>query len=113
MVASFILVSLLAAFSSAQKTDCVGVNAISPKCRSVEVPYTRDFFYVGGRALTVSTGELTADKLYVEKLTPTRGPYQSKPVVFSHGGGCTGATWVCIKPRKPVYKKREQQLTLD
>ncbi|KAF2125528.1 alpha/beta-hydrolase [Dothidotthia symphoricarpi CBS 119687] len=95
MVSSLILVSLLATLSSAQRTNCTGVNAISPKCSSPDTfPYTRDFFYVGGRPLTVATGELTADKLYVEKITPSRGPYQSKPLVFSHGGGCTGATWL-------------------
>jgi hypothetical protein len=28
--------------------DCTGVNGISPKCKSQESSYQRDFFYIGG-----------------------------------------------------------------
>ncbi|TDZ14663.1 putative secreted lipase [Colletotrichum orbiculare MAFF 240422] len=74
--------------------DCTGVNAIHPRCRNADsIPYTRDFFYVGGRALETASGELTADKLYVEKISPIL-PLRSKPVVFFHGGGCSGTSWL-------------------
>ncbi|KAF6824180.1 hypothetical protein CMUS01_10367 [Colletotrichum musicola] len=74
--------------------DCTGVNAIHPRCHPADViPYTRDFFYVGGRALETGSGELTADKLYVEKISPIL-PLRTTPVVLFHGGGCSGTTWL-------------------
>ncbi|KZL66576.1 hypothetical protein CT0861_04491 [Colletotrichum tofieldiae] len=74
--------------------DCTGVNAIHPSCRNADtIPYTRDVFYVGGRALKTAFGELTADKLYVENISPIL-PLRSKPMVFFHGGGCSGTTWL-------------------
>jgi pimeloyl-ACP methyl ester carboxylesterase len=84
----------LASFGSAQETNCTGIKAINPKCRSPDsVPYTRDFFYVGGRSVNGTTGHITADQLYVEKIIPLVSN-QSTPIVFSHGGGCTGTTWL-------------------
>ncbi|KAF1928326.1 alpha/beta-hydrolase [Didymella exigua CBS 183.55] len=71
-----------------------GINAINPKCQSAEKAYTRDFFYVGGRSLESATGELTADKLYVEKIVPASSARKSKPLVFFHGGGCTATSWL-------------------
>lgn len=87
-------VTLFASLTIAQRTNCTGVNAISPRCKTAEVPYTRDFFYIGGRPPESATGELTADKLYVEKISPVSGGRKSKPVVFSHGGGCTATSWL-------------------
>ncbi|KAK1974741.1 Alpha/Beta hydrolase protein [Colletotrichum cereale] len=88
-----LLASVSSAFDFGDR-DCTGVNAIHPRCRNADtIPYTRDFFYVGGRALTTTSGELTADKLYVEKISPIF-PLKSKPVVFFHGGGCSGTTWL-------------------
>lgn len=94
MLVSSVWIALLASLASGQRTNCTGVNAISPKCRTAETPYTRDFFYVGGRPLESATGELTADKLYVEKITPVSGAKKSKPLVFFHGGGCTATSWL-------------------
>ncbi|KAJ8117332.1 hypothetical protein OPT61_g1454 [Boeremia exigua] len=94
MLLSSTLTVLLAGLVSAQRTNCTGIHAISPKCRTSETPYTRDFFYVGGRSLESATGELTADKLYVEKITPVSGVKKSKPLVFFHGGGCTATSWL-------------------
>jgi pimeloyl-ACP methyl ester carboxylesterase len=89
-----VCIALLATVTAGQRTNCTGVNAISPKCVSHEVPYTRDFFYVGGRPLESATGELTADKLYVEKIVPISRARKSKPLVFFHGGGCTATSWL-------------------
>jgi pimeloyl-ACP methyl ester carboxylesterase len=87
-------VAALASFGSAQQTDCVGVKAINPRCRNADsTPYTRDFFYVGSRSVNTSAGQINGDKLYVEKIAPLVST-QSKPIVFSHGGGCTGTTWL-------------------
>jgi pimeloyl-ACP methyl ester carboxylesterase len=74
--------------------NCTGVNAININCKSPEAPYTRDSFYVGGRSLNASTGTLTVDQLYVEKLTPTSSKHQENPLIFIHGGGIAGSTWL-------------------
>ncbi|EQB50073.1 hypothetical protein CGLO_10521 [Colletotrichum gloeosporioides Cg-14] len=93
----FICAGLLAVAplaSGLEGRDCTGVNAIHPQCRNADaVPYLRDFFYVGGRALDTASGELTADKLYVEKLRPVF-PLRETPIVFFHGGGCSGTSWL-------------------
>ncbi|KAH7357897.1 Alpha/Beta hydrolase protein [Plectosphaerella cucumerina] len=95
MVQLTTLLGLLATVTAVAARDCTGVNSIHPGCRTADtIPYTRDFFYVGGRALSVpGGGELSADKLYVEKISPII-PLRSKPVVFFHGGGCSGTTWL-------------------
>ncbi|KAH8676146.1 Alpha/Beta hydrolase protein [Xylariales sp. PMI_506] len=74
--------------------NCTGLNAISPHCPSNEVAYTRDAFYVGGRGIEISSGMITADQLYVEKLTPVGGPRHPHPLVFFHGGAVSGVTWL-------------------
>ena len=73
--------------------DCTGVLALSPRCGSDQAPYARDVFYVGGRYYGDDTGNRITDQLYVEKLTPA-AVTQSKPVVFLHGGGGSGVSWL-------------------
>lgn len=73
--------------ASAGSSNCVGINAISPRCATRESPYSRDIFYVGGHYENSALGNLTYDQIYVEKLTPARGVRQPKPIVFFHGGG--------------------------
>ncbi|KAG5810176.1 hypothetical protein H9Q74_005362 [Fusarium xylarioides] len=77
-----------------RKVDCTGTNAISMHCRSNEVPYTRDFFYIGGRSAKGTSGTITVDQIYVEKLMPTTQWTQKHPLVFFHGGGLSGSTWL-------------------
>lgn len=90
-----VLMAVLASLTVASPLNCTGVNAISPKCGVADwMPYTRDFFYVGGRSLETTAGELTADKIYVEKISPIAGSSRLKPVVFFHGGGCSGTSWL-------------------
>lgn len=89
-----VAIGVLTGAAAADQLDCSGVNAININCSSPEAPYTRDAFYVGGRAVNASTGTLTADQLYVEKLTPTGSALQTKPLVFFHGGGIAGSTWL-------------------
>ncbi|KAF2087650.1 alpha/beta-hydrolase [Saccharata proteae CBS 121410] len=82
-------------YNSSTTSDCIGVNAIAPSCRSNETLHRRDFFYVGGHYVSDSSvGNLTYGQLYVEKLTPALGVNQTKPIVFFHGGGATGTTWL-------------------
>lgn len=73
--------------------DCTGVLALSPRCSSNQPAYARDFFYVGGRYYEDASGNRTTDQLYVEKLTPA-AVTQPKPVVFFHGGGTSGVSWL-------------------
>lgn len=74
--------------------NCTGVYALSPKCSSPETGYQRDFFYIGGHYWDDGTGNRTTEGLYVEKLTPLGGVSQSKPIVFFHGGGTSGVSWL-------------------
>ncbi|KAL0934100.1 uncharacterized protein CTRU02_210899 [Colletotrichum truncatum] len=90
--------------------NCTGVNAISTKCVSKETPHTRDFFYVGGRYIEKASGNVTVDQLYVEKLVPLasgrnrrRGVAAAKPIVFFHGGGTTGVTWLNTPDNRPGW----------
>lgn len=78
----------------ARAEDCTGTNAISMNCRSPETAYKRDFFYIGGRTAQGTSGTITIDQLYVEKLTPTKSWIQRHPLVFFHGGGLSGSTWL-------------------
>ena len=73
---------------------CSGLAAIHPKCKSSQSHHQRDIFYVGGRSLDIGTGNLTIDQLYIEKLTPSDGVTQPKPLVFFHGGAVSGTTWL-------------------
>ncbi|OLN97873.1 putative secreted lipase-like protein 2 [Colletotrichum chlorophyti] len=90
--------------------NCTGVNAISTKCISKETSHTRDFFYVGGRYIEGAGGNVTVDQLYVEKLTPVgahgirrRVLPATKPLVFFHGGGTTGVTWLNTPDNRPGW----------
>lgn len=73
--------------------DCTGVLALSPRCSSNQAACARDVFYVGGRYYEDASGNRTTDQLYVEKLTPA-AVTQPKPVVFFHGGGTSGVSWL-------------------
>lgn len=77
-----------------QSVDCTGINAVSPSCATAETSYHRDVFYVGGRWIETASGNITADHLYVEKLTPAGGVKQAKPLVFFHGGAVSGVQWL-------------------
>ncbi|KAL8994993.1 MAG: hypothetical protein Q9169_005192 [Polycauliona sp. 2 TL-2023] len=75
---------------------CIGLGALSPKCRPVEASHSREVYYVGGHyKLDASSGqEVLVDQVYVEKLTPARSTRQPFPLVFFHGGGYSGAAWL-------------------
>lgn len=83
--------------------DCSGVQAINPRCASNEAPYRRDLFYVGGRYMNMTLGNVTVDQVYVEKLSPVVGARQPHPLVFFHGGGTSGATWLNTPDNRCVF----------
>jgi hypothetical protein len=87
-------IALCAAATVAASGHCAGLNAIAPGCKSSEAPYIRDFYYVGGENFVSAFGNATVDQMYVEKLTPVGGVSQPKPLIFIHGGGPSGATWL-------------------
>lgn len=92
--AALLMLAGTAAAAAAAAVDCSGVNAVSPQCASVETTYSRDVFMVGGRWVPVSSGNITADQVYVEKLTPAGGVVHDKPLVFFHGGAVSGVQWL-------------------
>ncbi|KAL8999158.1 MAG: hypothetical protein Q9169_001937 [Polycauliona sp. 2 TL-2023] len=61
-----------------------------------EANHRRTVFFVGGRYVTNETTKSTfaVDQMYVEQLTPERGVKQPHPLIFMHGGGLTGVTWL-------------------
>lgn len=84
--------------------DCTGVQAIGPQCASAETGYRRDFFYVGGETVATATGNnITANQLYVEKLSPLGGATHPNPLVFFHGGGFSGTTWLNTADNRPGF----------
>jgi hypothetical protein len=76
--------------------DCIGVNGISPKCRSQESTYQRDFFYIGGGYVdsSIPGQQMWSDQLYVEKMTPASKVNKPYPIVFVSAGVNTGAEWL-------------------
>ncbi|EEY16014.1 conserved hypothetical protein [Verticillium alfalfae VaMs.102] len=98
MRASNFLVSALAAAglasASCKPSNCEATNGVAFGCPTVDKAYVRDAFFLGGRTVALSDGNYTVDQLFVEKLTPVRGVTQPKPLVFLHGGGISGATWL-------------------
>lgn len=55
---------------------------------SQEVPYLRDYFYVGGKYVDDgSGGHIFRDQMYVERLQPAGGTRQKTPIVMIHGQG--------------------------
>ncbi|KAI4107845.1 MAG: hypothetical protein LQ339_002455 [Xanthoria mediterranea] len=61
-----------------------------------ETNHRRTVFFVGGRYVFNETTKSTnaVDQMYVEQLTPERGVRQPHPLIFLHGGGLTGLTWL-------------------
>ncbi|KAL8767679.1 MAG: hypothetical protein Q9209_005859 [Squamulea sp. 1 TL-2023] len=61
-----------------------------------EANHRRTVFYVGGQYVFNETAKSTyaVDQMYVEQLTPERGVTKPHPLVFMHGGGLTGVTWL-------------------
>lgn len=58
---------------------------------SPESPYTRDYFYVGGRYVVDDTGQHTfREQMYVEHLAPIYAASHEYPLVFIHGQVQTG-----------------------
>jgi hypothetical protein len=81
---SLLIIWGAAAAAAVRGADCEGINAIRPGCTSIEAPYRRDTFYVGGEYLPYSntTQSITSGQIYVEKLTPLAGANQTYPLVF-------------------------------
>ncbi|KAL1607265.1 hypothetical protein SLS59_002228 [Nothophoma quercina] len=86
------LFGLAALSAAADKSTaaCVGVAAISPKCKSLQAHYERDVFYVDGRLLNPGTGNTTVNQQYVGNLTLQL----VLPLVFFHGDAVSGTTWL-------------------
>ncbi|KAI9808698.1 MAG: hypothetical protein M1825_003850 [Sarcosagium campestre] len=59
-----------------------------------EVPHRRHVFYVGGQRVAVTGGTNIVNQLYTEQLIPAKGVTQPNPLVFFHGGGFSGTTWL-------------------
>lgn len=73
--------------------QCIGINAISPYCKTSEAAYSRDYFYIGGRyQLNEKINQsILVDQMYVEKLTPRGGATKPYPIVLFTAGVPSGA----------------------
>lgn len=78
------------------KTDCTGINAVSPQCSSAEAAYSRDFFYIGGGYVPsgIPGQDMWGNQLYVEKLTPAKKVKKDYPIVFVSAGVPAGNVWL-------------------
>lgn len=103
----FLATSLAAVLSVGSATDCAGIQALSPRCKSAEVPYTRDYFYVGGEYVpSVIPGQsMMSGQMYVEKLTPVQGANRTYPLVFISAGVPSG-TASLSNSRPQLHKGR-------
>ncbi|KAI4615272.1 hypothetical protein J4E83_006999 [Alternaria metachromatica] len=63
------------------------------------LPPQREFFYVGGEYQNLS---YMVNQIYVEKLTPAK-PTQDYPLVFMHGTGQTGTTFLDTPDGRPGW----------
>ncbi|KAI9682418.1 MAG: hypothetical protein M1817_000472 [Caeruleum heppii] len=61
-----------------------------------EAAAVRYIFYSGGDYVPSNTSgaSILVNQMYVEQLTPVGGSRAPFPIVFFHGGGQTGATWL-------------------
>ncbi|XEU95063.1 hypothetical protein FSHL1_000347 [Fusarium sambucinum] len=60
-----------------------------------EVPAIRSFFYTGGQYVDDGEGgHVLRGQMYVEKLTPAKGPSQETPIVMIHGVAQTGTNFL-------------------
>lgn len=75
-------------WAAASTPDCSGVNGLRPQCKPVEALHHREVFHVGGH---YDEKSVLVDKMYVEKLTPSKKVSKPYPLVFFHGGGYSGA----------------------
>ncbi|OLN92065.1 putative secreted lipase-like protein 1 [Colletotrichum chlorophyti] len=82
--------------------DCTGINAVNSQCSSPETLHSREFFYVGGQSANDPTGNITIGQIYVEKLTPFI-KLRPTPLVFIHGGGIPGTTWLNTPDNRPGW----------
>ncbi len=58
---------------------------------SGEIPYIREYFYVGGEYTTDGAGgHIFHNQMYVEKLSPAQGATQPFPIILMHGQAQTG-----------------------
>lgn len=87
----FLALALGSAVALGSSNNCVGINAVSPKCSSSESFYKRDVFWIGGEYVAAAIGTLTYGQIYVEKLTPLGGVKKPWPIVLFHGGASSGA----------------------
>ena len=61
-----------------------------------EALHRRNVFYIGGQYVfsAANNGTIAANQMYVEQLTPEKAVTKPYPLVFFHGGGLTGTTWL-------------------
>ena len=61
-----------------------------------ESDHRRTVFYVSGQYVRDATakGTIATNQMYVEQLVPSRGVTKEHPLVFLHGGGLPGTTWL-------------------
>jgi hypothetical protein len=91
------------------RSDCTGINAISPQCKGPETAYQREYFYVNGRYIYNATtnSTLMTWEMYVEKLTPHGGATQAHPVVLMTAGVPSGS----VSPLITLFPTLEIHMT--
>lgn len=83
-----------ASVAAAINTSCIGINAVSPSCKTAQTPYYRDVFFISGKYIPYGTTYIISNQLYVEKLTPIDGVVKPYPLVFISAGVPSGSVWL-------------------
>ena len=64
--------------------------------------HTRNHFYVGGTYVPHDSSTIYHGQMYVEHLTPAQVTRRT-PVLFIHGNGMTGASWLNTPDGRPGW----------
>lgn len=67
------------------------------------MPPPRVSFFTGGRRLEHGGSYIVTDQNYVQYIRPHSASSNSTPLLFVHGGGCTGSQWECTPDRRPGW----------
>ncbi|KAL0957031.1 hypothetical protein HGRIS_003132 [Hohenbuehelia grisea] len=68
---------------------------LSGRVNGITTRHNRDYFYVGGEYVAGPVfGNIKFGQMYVEHLKPLVVLPNSNPLVFIHGAGLTGSTWL-------------------
>ncbi|KAI9679979.1 MAG: hypothetical protein M1817_004994 [Caeruleum heppii] len=83
-----------AAGPDAAASTFAGIDNTANPATAGEAAHRRHVFHIGGQQVQANNGTIVVNQLYVEQLIPAAGVKQTNPLIFFHGGGFSGTTWL-------------------